>query len=264
MMTNVLLTVLVLVIVLLAGALWWRRRDPRRAPPDQQDRLDTIAAWPPQATRVLGKHERLAFLTLTRALPDHMILAQVPLSRLPACAQAPLVRRMAAAPGQPVRRSRRMRHGLAGDRRGRGSGARGSDQRPCSQACAAHRTIAQGRGAAAACVDRRGVAVARSGAPDRAAQAAARAGRSSAGPGHRPSARRTGSDAVRGFAARFRISTSSSNSTSRRPRPGTTNSTRGRRRCRSRRNADRSVEQSLRELARAEGLQIFELLAHRR
>jgi hypothetical protein len=80
-MTNVLLSVLLLAIVVLIGTLWWRRRDPRRATLPEEDRLDTIAAWPPTATRVLGKHDRLAYLTLTRALPDHMILAQVPLSR---------------------------------------------------------------------------------------------------------------------------------------------------------------------------------------
>lgn len=80
-MTNVLLGLLVLVLVVLTGAIWWRRRDPRRAAAPEEDRLDTLAAWPPVATRVLGKHERLAFLTLTRALPDHLILAQVPLAR---------------------------------------------------------------------------------------------------------------------------------------------------------------------------------------
>jgi Protein of unknown function (DUF2726) len=45
------------------------------------DRLDTLAAWPPQATRILTTHERLAYSTLLRAFPDYMVLAQVPLSR---------------------------------------------------------------------------------------------------------------------------------------------------------------------------------------
>ncbi|MBS0448251.1 MAG: DUF2726 domain-containing protein [Proteobacteria bacterium] len=80
-MTNLLLIGLLLLVALLVGVLWFRRRDPRRGDPTQQDRVDTIAAWPPQATRILGKHERMAYLTLTRALPDYMILAQVPLAR---------------------------------------------------------------------------------------------------------------------------------------------------------------------------------------
>jgi hypothetical protein len=79
--TNLLLIALLLVVVIAIGAVWWKRRDHTRLDPTQQDRLDTIAAWPPQATRILGKHERMAYLTLTRALPDHMVLAQVPLAR---------------------------------------------------------------------------------------------------------------------------------------------------------------------------------------
>ncbi len=74
------LIVLLLLLIGLAGLLWWRRRS-ARAPDTQDDRLDTIIAWPPQATRVLGSHERLAYLILVRALPDHMVLAQVPLAR---------------------------------------------------------------------------------------------------------------------------------------------------------------------------------------
>ena len=44
-------------------------------------RLDTVAAWPPTATRILTTAERSAYVTLARALPGHMILAQVPLAR---------------------------------------------------------------------------------------------------------------------------------------------------------------------------------------
>jgi hypothetical protein len=43
--------------------------------------LDTVQAWPPQAVRILTLPERLAFGTLRRALPRHLVLAQVPLSR---------------------------------------------------------------------------------------------------------------------------------------------------------------------------------------
>jgi hypothetical protein len=75
---NVLLTIL-LVIVLL-GAWWWiRTRRSNRA--DTSDRLDTLAAWPPKVTRIMTTQERLAYSLLVRAFPDHLILAQVPLSR---------------------------------------------------------------------------------------------------------------------------------------------------------------------------------------
>jgi hypothetical protein len=43
--------------------------------------LDTVAAWPPQATRILTMAERQAFGSLKAGLPDHIVLAQVPLSR---------------------------------------------------------------------------------------------------------------------------------------------------------------------------------------
>lgn len=43
--------------------------------------LNTLIAWEPQATRVLTAPERLAFLALTRALPEYIVLAQVPLAR---------------------------------------------------------------------------------------------------------------------------------------------------------------------------------------
>ena len=69
--------------VLMAAALVVRllRRAPPLADGGNQDRLDTIIAWPPQPARVMSTSERIAFMTLTRALPGHMVLAQVPLSR---------------------------------------------------------------------------------------------------------------------------------------------------------------------------------------
>jgi len=47
----------------------------------RQDTLDTVAAWPPEAARILSVSERQAFDLLKRALPGFMVLAQVPLSR---------------------------------------------------------------------------------------------------------------------------------------------------------------------------------------
>lgn len=48
---------------------------------DAREALDTVQAWPPEATRILTHTERQAHGLLVKALPDHMVLAQVPLSR---------------------------------------------------------------------------------------------------------------------------------------------------------------------------------------
>jgi Protein of unknown function (DUF2726) len=69
-------------VALAMVGLWYRdRRDPADAEAGEDDRIDTLAAWPAQATRILTTHERLAYSTLLRAFPDYMVLAQVPLSR---------------------------------------------------------------------------------------------------------------------------------------------------------------------------------------
>ena len=75
-----------LVVMLLLAWLWLRQRSDRSAGRNRKaekaaDRIDTITGWPPQATRVLSTQERLAFGTLVRALPEYIVLAQVPLSR---------------------------------------------------------------------------------------------------------------------------------------------------------------------------------------
>ena len=63
--------------------VWWlaRRSGPTERPEQPAERMDTLAAWPPEATRVLRSSERLAFSTLKLALPGYMILAQVPIAR---------------------------------------------------------------------------------------------------------------------------------------------------------------------------------------
>lgn len=63
--------------------IWWlaRRQGPIERPEQPAERLDTLAGWPPEATRVLRSTERLAFSTLKLALPGYMILAQVPVAR---------------------------------------------------------------------------------------------------------------------------------------------------------------------------------------
>jgi hypothetical protein len=72
-----------LISALLILLLLARRRkgtsDAGRAPDSEV--LDTVQAWPPQAVRVMTLPERLAYGTLRRALPRHLVLAQVPLSR---------------------------------------------------------------------------------------------------------------------------------------------------------------------------------------
>ncbi len=58
-----------------------RRRMPAATLPQREEGLDTIQAWPPQAVRVMTLGERQAYEVLKRALPGHVILSQVPLSR---------------------------------------------------------------------------------------------------------------------------------------------------------------------------------------
>jgi hypothetical protein len=55
---------------------------PRRAGrPAAYDNLDTVLDWEPGATRLLTHAEREAYHLLRKALPDHMVLAQVPIAR---------------------------------------------------------------------------------------------------------------------------------------------------------------------------------------
>lgn len=78
-----------LLVAALAGLLflWLRLRrgradtDDTGGRPSRSDALDTVAGWPPEATRVLTHTERRAHTLLANALPDYMVLAQVPLSR---------------------------------------------------------------------------------------------------------------------------------------------------------------------------------------
>ena len=61
---------------------WLARLQSRPARPEMPaERLDTLAGWPPEPTRILRSSERLAFSTLKLALPGYLVLAQVPLAR---------------------------------------------------------------------------------------------------------------------------------------------------------------------------------------
>lgn len=80
--------ILLAAVVTGAPAAWfWQRSRTRAAAsaarPRQRvaDARDTVADWPPTATRVLNDAERRAFELLRQALPDHLVLAQVSLSR---------------------------------------------------------------------------------------------------------------------------------------------------------------------------------------
>jgi len=78
---NPLLIGLVVVLLVLLAYLWMHQRGDSAKAETEEDRLDTIIGWPPQATRVMTSQERALHSTLTRALPDHLILPQVPLAR---------------------------------------------------------------------------------------------------------------------------------------------------------------------------------------
>ncbi|MFM2065496.1 MAG: hypothetical protein RLZZ584_405 [Pseudomonadota bacterium] len=75
--------------VVAAIALVWigRRRSGSADPANVQrngrslDAVDTVIGWPPEATRVMTMRHRRAFDLLRRAVPECMVLAQVPLAR---------------------------------------------------------------------------------------------------------------------------------------------------------------------------------------
>ncbi len=84
-MIDQLIVVSVVSVLLLVVAGIIRVRKQRPVALDQNagspDGLDTVAGWPPQATRVLTVSERAAYDLLNRALPGYMVFAQLPLSR---------------------------------------------------------------------------------------------------------------------------------------------------------------------------------------
>ncbi|AKJ27734.1 DUF2726 domain-containing protein [Caldimonas brevitalea] len=76
-----------IVLALAAVALftwWWTHRPQPAAPrgkPRRTEALDTLMAWTPQPTRILTAAERQAYGVVRKALPDHLVFAQVPLAR---------------------------------------------------------------------------------------------------------------------------------------------------------------------------------------
>ena len=72
----------VVVLLVVVVVVWLLRRRPRvDARAEEAARLDTLAGWPPTATRIMTTAERLAYSTLVRAMPGYMVLAQIPLAR---------------------------------------------------------------------------------------------------------------------------------------------------------------------------------------
>lgn len=72
---------LVAILVVLLIGLAWRARRPAAQPTRAADRVDTVIGWPPRATVVMSRHERMAYDILLRAAPECTVLAQVSLSR---------------------------------------------------------------------------------------------------------------------------------------------------------------------------------------
>jgi len=70
---------LALLLLLTWLVLRLRGRHQQRLQP--QDAGDTLAAWPPEASRVLSVTEREALDLVKRAIPGLLVLSQVPLSR---------------------------------------------------------------------------------------------------------------------------------------------------------------------------------------
>lgn len=79
------LALLALLAATVAGYVLFKRRAPVEsgdaAGARERDNLDTVAAWPPEVTRLLSGGERAAHESLVKALPECMIFSQVPLAR---------------------------------------------------------------------------------------------------------------------------------------------------------------------------------------
>jgi Protein of unknown function (DUF2726) len=75
-------------LILLVALAWlWKRRQapsaasPKRSKARSEESSDTLMHWHPQATRIMTTPERKAYAALRAGLPEHIILAQVPLAR---------------------------------------------------------------------------------------------------------------------------------------------------------------------------------------
>lgn len=74
-------TIAVAAALLALLLVWAKLRKTRGQRDDYRDNADTVVGWPPEVSRVLTIDERQGYDLLRRALPNHLVLAQVPLSR---------------------------------------------------------------------------------------------------------------------------------------------------------------------------------------
>ncbi|XVJ71097.1 MAG: DUF2726 domain-containing protein [Rhizobacter sp.] len=75
-------TLLISLIVLVAVIFWYIRIRPGQARVgDSPEHVDTVIGWQPRATRLMTAAEQQAYDTLREALPEYMVLSQVPLAR---------------------------------------------------------------------------------------------------------------------------------------------------------------------------------------
>ena len=84
MSIEILAVVGLLIAAAIGFVLYKKRRPADTAEGDvkrERDDLDTVAAWPPEVTRLLSGGERAAHESLVKALPECMIFSQVPLAR---------------------------------------------------------------------------------------------------------------------------------------------------------------------------------------
>jgi Protein of unknown function (DUF2726) len=81
MNSYVMLALSIVIAMATIASLAFYRQLRLRNPQQKSDSLDTVMSWPPQVVRVLTLAERQAYDNLKRAVPGHLVLAQVPLSR---------------------------------------------------------------------------------------------------------------------------------------------------------------------------------------
>ena len=81
LLTLLLLTLLLLTLLLVRVRQRISHRRVRRMRRERRDAPDTLAAWTPEAARVLTITERHGYDLLKRAMPGYLVLGQVPLSR---------------------------------------------------------------------------------------------------------------------------------------------------------------------------------------
>jgi hypothetical protein len=84
MSLDLVLLACIVVLVAVIGVMLTRakrQKDAEQGAKRARDDMDTVASWPPEATRLLTSGERTAHEVLLKALPECLVFAQVPLAR---------------------------------------------------------------------------------------------------------------------------------------------------------------------------------------